>query len=590
MKKIIFLSLILVFVLLVAFKYPEESKVEPFLSEGINFYLIDQDGKEIVEENIIDAKMIQIKVKTKDPSKTTYLYKYLEKNITPTDDDWNTLNWQPFYENMYFYQKESPQWIIIHIKDSKGNEFKKAFSIKGDILKNPPDGPVDPWEYTNSLGAGFDVTWSQFGNGIRNFKEEHVVDIKKAGFSHVRIRTDKDATEEDLFNHLDKSIEYSLRHGIYPIIARGVKETKEKEATDRLKEYYVDWWKTIANRYKNYSHKLSFNLFIEISGKSQLSDWDILNDWYKDITKEIRNNTKGHNIIYASTNVSDPSELKNLIVPDSVGEYYFAEWHKWASGPAKRNGKKLWTTGTKKEKEDIIKEIDFAKKWSKRTGKPTWVGAWMPGYYNYNNNVYISQQVEFSNFLVKELREAGIPYAVNAFPSHYYNIETNQWKEEFLPVIEAINQKTIINQDDIDGDGLTNDEEINIYNTNPRDVDTDNDHIVDNMEIVYGLNPLDKNDGDNRDTDGDGMNNAIEIHYGLNPLDSKDKEEDPDQDGIVNLWEIKMISNPFNKDSRGIGLNDGEADFDKDGLTNIEEIEEFFTDPIKKDNIIKKNK
>lgn len=556
----------------------------------IIFHIFDKDGKEATDTKLIDSSMINIKVDTNNPSKTIYEYKYLEQDKEPIDNNWNKLAYNLFYKDMNFYEKEKNQWIKVHIIDTEGNEAEKVFGLKRGTLTNPPDNPITPLNYTNSLGAGFDVTWDQFENSIKKFEEKQVVNLKKAGFRHVRIRTDKQATQKELFEHLDKSIECLLRHGITPIIATGIKEPKEKKVTNELKNYYVTWWKTVANRYKNYSHKIAFNLFIEISSKSELSDWNILNDWYNGITSAIRQETKTHNIIYASTNVSDPSQLPNLVVPDTAGDYYFAEWHRWAAGPGKRNGGKLWTTGTYEEKQAILKQINYAKKWSEQTGKPTWLGAWMPGYYNYNDNVYISQQVEFSKFLINELNKAKIPYAVNAFPNKFYDDINNQWYKEFLPVIEAINGEATIDSQDLDGDGLTNDEELTIYNTNPNNADTDGDNIIDSKEILYHFNPLDPKDSELMDSDGDGMNNAIEIHYGFNPLDSSDKNNDPDKDGVDNIQEIKMLSNPLNPDSRGTGLNDAESDFDKDGLTNIEELEKLFTNPNIKDKNIKNKK
>ena len=51
---------------------------------------------------------------------------------------------------------------------------------------------------------------------------------------------------------------------------------------------------------------------------------------------------------------------------------------------------------------------------------------------------------------------------------------------------------------DIDSDGLSNIEEINI-GTEPRNDDTDYDHLKDGDEITYGTDPL------NPDSDGDTM-------------------------------------------------------------------------------------
>lgn len=49
---------------------------------------------------------------------------------------------------------------------------------------------------------------------------------------------------------------------------------------------------------------------------------------------------------------------------------------------------------------------------------------------------------------------------------------------------------------DTDGDGLTDGDEGNIYNTDPLKYDTDGDGVIDSDEILLGLDPNDSTDGD----------------------------------------------------------------------------------------------
>lgn len=526
--------------------------------------------------NLIDANNLQILA----PINEDTYYKYIIKNEIPSETDWNNSKVEPFYKSLTFTPKKDNQWIMLISKNES-----KIYGLKGQNNTLDPSSPINPWEYTYELGAGFDVTWTQFKSGIESFSETQIVSIKRAGFNHVRLRSTAPATDSELFSFMDKTVELCLRHDIYPIIAKGVKETKDGTLSKSQLDDYVNWWSEVSKRYKDKSNKLAFNLFIEISGKSKLSDWSILNPLYEDITNAIREYSPNRNIIYASTQVSSPHELKKLIVPNSAGDYYFVEWHNWAAGPGKRNGDKLWTTGTDSEKEAILSDINAAKNWSKIKQKPTWVGAWMPGYYNYNDNIIYSEQISFSKFLIESLENEKIPYAVNAFPSHYYDTELNQWKSEKLPLLEVLNGSKTMNSEDIDADGIANIDEINL-GTNPKYADTDFDGILDGDELKYGFNPLDSSDG-SMDTDGDSMINSVEIYYGFNPLDYTDQYLDPDSDGLINSYEILIKSNPYKYDSRKSGTSDSLADFDKDGMNNIKELKKA-TDPNSKNN--KKNK
>ena len=75
---------------------------------------------------------------------------------------------------------------------------------------------------------------------------------------------------------------------------------------------------------------------------------------------------------------------------------------------------------------------------------------------------------------------------------------------------------------DIDGDGLSNIQEIEL-GTDPRKSDTDNDGLSDSDELnIYNTDPL------NPDTDEDGLNDGDEVILGLNPLKS-----DTDDNGVL---------------------------------------------------------
>jgi len=69
--------------------------------------------------------------------------------------------------------------------------------------------------------------------------------------------------------------------------------------------------------------------------------------------------------------------------------------------------------------------------------------------------------------------------------------------------------------------------------------------------IVQGVNPT--------DNDEDGMPNDWEIFYGFNIENPLDAAQDPDSDGLTNLEEYGLGTNPLLRDSSGDGVNDGTA-------------------------------
>ncbi|MFX1511616.1 MAG: hypothetical protein ACFFCQ_03425 [Promethearchaeota archaeon] len=114
---------------------------------------------------------------------------------------------------------------------------------------------------------------------------------------------------------------------------------------------------------------------------------------------------------------------------------------------------------------------------------------------------------------------------------------------------------TLTLESDMDGDGLSDADEILTYTTNPLEPDSDADGLPDGAEILtYNTNPLEP------DSDGDGMPDGWEVEMGLNAtLD--DAAADRDNDGMPNLWEYQMGLNTT--------LDDSAGDPDGDGMPNL---------------------
>ncbi len=85
---------------------------------------------------------------------------------------------------------------------------------------------------------------------------------------------------------------------------------------------------------------------------------------------------------------------------------------------------------------------------------------------------------------------------------------------------------------DSDGDGLFDDDETGVYNTNPDTSDTDGDGSSDGEEVFYGTDPLILQPAQARpDSDGDGLFDQDETGvYNTNP-DTSDTDGDSTGDG-----------------------------------------------------------
>jgi len=94
---------------------------------------------------------------------------------------------------------------------------------------------------------------------------------------------------------------------------------------------------------------------------------------------------------------------------------------------------------------------------------------------------------------------------------------------------------------DSDSDGLSDEEEMVIYHTDPQLADTDGDGFKDGEEIKKGFSPLVAKKRLNEvDTDKDGLTDQIEINLGTDLSDP-----DTDGDGFKDGLEVEKGFSPF---------------------------------------------
>ena len=123
---------------------------------------------------------------------------------------------------------------------------------------------------------------------------------------------------------------------------------------------------------------------------------------------------------------------------------------------------------------------------------------------------------------------------------------------------------------DSDGDGLSDEQEISEFSTDPLNADTDGDCYEDGIEVAsIGSDPNDGSDQtclDDADDDKDGLPNSVEATLGTDP-----NRFDTDTDGVDDREEVLKRLDPFN--------NDMPADIDLDGSATSEELK-LHTDPL----------
>ncbi|MBI3365841.1 MAG: OmpA family protein [Ignavibacteriae bacterium] len=156
--------------------------------------------------------------------------------------------------------------------------------------------------------------------------------------------------------------------------------------------------------------------------------------------------------------------------------------------------------------------------------------------YRVSSNSALLFDVRYSHGLSDIYNNPSIPsaksYGISLMAGLLFNITRSEEVVAEKPPVEPAKQVII----DTDGDGLPDDDEINIYKTNPYQADSDGDGLKDGEEILtYKTNPL------NGDTDDDGLNDGAEVKkYKTDPLDP-----DTDHGGIKDGPEVFRGTNPL---------------------------------------------
>lgn len=578
-------------------------------SSSLTLQAINREGSDVSGQNLVDSDHIHLQVSS--PSDVTnYTYQLLEQTASPSAADWSVATEYEFLEDLWFYREPVNQWVRIRAADKAGASIDQVIGLQGGTLTAPPDDPISAIDYVDRMGPGLIVEADSYADVG---PEVDCVEIKKAGFNHVRmhigrLNKSKDAANTpannpDYYTNLDRWIQQIARHGMLchignkgsSVMELTWEDDKSAEWQQAYHDEMYDWWVEVADHCKFMSHRLAYHLFLETGGNSFMSSADALNAFHSAITEPIRLDDASRLIIYPPPRLNDATRLVEMNFPypdlnpgDGIttgsGEYWFADFHRRFAG-----GRSFMTEADLQLLDD---NVQAAIDWMDANDKPLIMSAVRPTNSNSKHDEYISHRVRFIEYLYSRLDTAKYPIRITWLSHDNYNFENGLgWRPGMRVLLEAMNRDATVDPDDPDGDLISTADEINLYGTNPYLADTDQDNILDTFECTLAaFNPTDPSDGHvisdgghNTDFDGDGLGNAWEmlhaVKWGENPLtepprfdplNPADALADQDGDGVPNIWERILRINP--NDDRSITEDDGTDDWDKDLTNTLAEI------------------
>ncbi len=253
------------------------------------------------------------------------------------------------------------------------------------VFSQIPDKPISPVEAINMLGKGIlfepqSGDWN--GNISAPYKSKYGDIIKDTGFKSVRIRYqgDKnpmikaiaqgppyDANDDKLLDELEFIIDDVLSKELAPVITFYGLTNDNPGDYDKM----ISWWGYVANRFKNKSHRLIFNLFIEPYNLLKNEDPHRIMDYYEAITTEIRKTNPTRLLIYFAIQPENRSDnpygpgidffntKAYNPVPADAGIYYIWDFHV-----------------LKSDAMDNIRLVQQAWEYMDSTKQAVWSGAW----------------------------------------------------------------------------------------------------------------------------------------------------------------------------------------------------------------------
>jgi endoglucanase len=313
-------------------------------------------------------------------------------------------------------------------------------------------GP-DPFKMNQLLGRGVN-----FGNALDApsegewgvvLQEEYFQIAKDAGFSSIRlpVRWSAHALAEppytinpEFMKRVDWAVNCALSRKI-PIMLN-VHHYGELYA-DPVKEKprFLALWKQIAEHFKDSPDILVFELLNEPQKELTAEPW---NEQLKESLAVVRQSNPNRTIVIGSAHYNQihylelldiPKEDRNIIV--TVHDYFpltfthqGADWIN-PGDPNSWLGTK-WT-GTEDEKQEIIRDLDFAAAWGKKNNRPMNLGEF--GAYE---KADMDSRARWTKFMADTAIERGMSFHYWEFCANEFGLYNQKTKTFRKPLLEAV--------------------------------------------------------------------------------------------------------------------------------------------------------
>lgn len=345
--------------------------------------------------------------------------------------------------------------------------------LPGTIIAAPPDLPPDYETLTTGLGIGilYEPCIGNDTDGNLNdvYITEYGDEFEKNGFQSVRLRLGMDAFTLSVTGTYPNQLltrdffdgEKGLTRVVDDLLARNnntmyvlisPKGLENGTLEDQIQ--MAVWWKQIAEEYKDYTHRLIFNLMNEpLIREGEFLDMTAVEELYQALTDAIRPSNPTRYLVYyqihdermeGATRLDDTpfsetgpgaTDFNHMALPTNHNGYLLFDVHFLGSEDSEGNGE-----GKRDER------LRHAWEFREATGYPVWSGAWNWGAWD---TAWDTNEVAE---LVQLMKDKGIPGTYLMFNSSNTSIYDgngndndndgiyNEWTQpEYVPIVTSRN-------------------------------------------------------------------------------------------------------------------------------------------------------
>jgi endoglucanase len=301
------------------------------------------------------------------------------------------------------------------------------------------------------LGRGVNILgydkafWMDHTKG--RFKESYFKMIKDAGFSTVRVNLNpfsqmdgQNKINTKWLETLDWVVNKSFEANLMVILDLH-EFTTMADNPEEKKEMFLSFWRQIAQRYKDKSRNLVFELLNEPNQKLTVEIW---NTFLSEAVNIIRSTNPDRTLIIGPGNWNGIESLTTLKLPENdrniivtVHFYHRMRFtHQGAAWAAEyKNLSGIKWNGTPEEINEVESKLKVAADWSLQNNRPIFLGEF--GSYDKGD---IESRVRYTSFVARTAEKLGFCWAYWQFDSDFilYDIDNEQWVR---PILDALINK-----------------------------------------------------------------------------------------------------------------------------------------------------